>query len=259
MVNGEATMTWLMLAGGCDFGAIKDEFDGLTNTLVGEGMVIGVANPSDPRIDLEALGYEAGASATLFLADASSAADIGNVLISGAAVTASDGATSADLDEGESGIYTSLPGSGLAYTAENTMTFTVVIGEDTGTGAVLLPPAAGLVLEEAHTAGEPIELDVTGKGYTGTLIVVFDTASGEVTYTNEPQDIKAVYDLTRGNTEVTTVTIPGEAFPGESVYAVGFAGLDHSTSDDFDGMNTLLSGLLAGQLEFQPVVTLTLP
>lgn len=252
-------MVWL-LATACDLSAIKDDIDGLTNTLVGEGMVIGVLPPEDERIDLEALGYDAGASATMFLADAASADDLGNVLISGATVTATDGVTSVTLEEqADSGAYVSLPGSGLAYTAGETVTITAVIGTDEGSGSVVLPPAAGLALAEQHTANEPLDIDVTGKGYTGTLIVVMDTVSGDVTYTNEPQDVQAVYQLTRGTEEVTTVTIPAEAFPNESVYALGFAGLDHSVGSDFEGMNTLLSGIIAGQLEFHPIVTIPLP
>lgn len=252
-------MLVLLLTMGCDLGAIKDQIDGLTNPLVAEGMVIGIAEPQDDRIDLSSLGYDPGANITVFLADASNAADLNQALVSGATVSASDGATEVDLPERESGVYTTDPMPGIDYAADATMTITAVLDDRMGTGDIVLPEGAGLAIVEGHAAGDPLEIDVSGKGYTGTLITVFDTASGSLTYSNEPTDAKAVYDLTRGTTEVTTVTIPGEAFPGESVYALGFAGLVHTRSADFDGMNTLLSGILAGQLEFHPVVTVPLP
>ncbi|MBX2800418.1 MAG: hypothetical protein KTR31_22250 [Myxococcales bacterium] len=250
---------WLVLLGACDFGNLQDQLEGLTNPLVAEGMVIGVAEPADDRIDLSALDYDPGANVTVFLADAANADELDAALVSGAMVSASDGQSSADLEEAESGVYTTVPGAGFDYVAERTATVTAVLDDTTGNVSVELPQTAGLTIMEAHTAGQAIDIDVTGLGYTGSLVVVFDTTSGDVTYSNEPTTAKEVYDLTRGNNELTVVTVPGEAFPGESVYALGFAGLVHSRSADVDGLNTLLSGVIAGQLEFHPVVTLTVP
>lgn len=253
-------MVW-WLATACDFSELKEDFAGLTNTLVSESLVLGVVAPEDDRIDLSTLGYEPGAGATVFLADASSVDNLDDVLVSGATVTADDGVNTVVLDEQTDGAYVVPPGAGLAYVAGNTMTVSATIGTSTGTGQIVLPPGANLSVAEQHVANEPLLIDVAGKGYTGSLVLVFDTLSGELTYSNEPQDIRAVYDLTRGTTELTTVTIPAKAFPGESVYALGFAGLVHTRADDFDNMNTLLSGIIAGQLEFHPIVTvpLTLP
>lgn len=249
-------MTWLLLATGCDLSQLDD----LTNRLVGEGLVVGVQAPTDDRIDLGDIGYEPGATATMFLAEAAIVDDLEKLPVSGATVTASDGPTSVNLGEqAGTGAYVSLPGSGLAYTAGNTMTVTVEVGKNVGTGSIVLPEGADLTIDELHTANEPLDLDLTGKGFTGTLIVVVDTLSGDVTYSNEPKDIRAVYELARGSTEVTSVTIPGDAFAGETVYALGFAGLNHTSSGDFDGMNSLLSSILAGQMEFHPVVTAPLP
>ncbi|MEN0064632.1 MAG: hypothetical protein AAGA48_20960 [Myxococcota bacterium] len=252
-------MMWLVLAIGCDLTEIVDQIDGITNPLVTEALVLGVAEPADERIDLSSIGYDPGANATVFLANASNVNDLDNALVSGATVTASDGPTSAELPERENGVYVSNPGSGLDYVPGRTMTISAVLDDRSGSGALELPEGAGLGIMEDHMVGEPIEVDVTGKGYTGSLIVVFDTTSGRVTYSNEPTDARGVYDLTRGTTELTMVTIPGKAFPDESVYALGFAGLVHTGSDDFEGLNTLLSGMVAGQLEFYPVVTVPLP
>lgn len=252
-------MVWLVFGLGCDFDAIRQQFDGLTNPLVAEALVIGVAEPTDERIDLSVLDdYDPGANATVFLADATSVTQLDEALVSGALVNASDGSGSTDLAEVQDGVYVTEPPTGLDYVAGRTLMVTAQLGDDTGRGSLVLPPGAGLGPIEDHGVGQPIDLDLTGLGYTGGLIVVIDVASGSVTYSNEPTDARGIYELARGSTELTIETVPGEAFPTESVYALGFAGLVRTRSSDFDGFNTALSSILAGQLEFVPVSTVSL-
>jgi len=248
-------MVWMLMFA-CDLGEIRDQIDGITSPLVAEGLVLGVAQPLDDRIDLSELGYDPGANATVFLADASDPSELDEALVSGATVTASTGDSMAELPERESGVYVTDPLSGLAYTPGRTLTITAELDDRDGTGSLELTEGAGIGAVEDHTAGAALEIDVTGKGYTASLVTVFDTVTGQLTYSNEPTTAQGIYELTRGTQELTIVTVPAEAFPGDSVYALGFAGLVHTGQDDFDGMNTVLSGIVAGRLEFVPVVTL---
>ncbi|MEM6926024.1 MAG: hypothetical protein AAF602_03770 [Myxococcota bacterium] len=253
-------MMWVWALVGCELAEIRNQLEGLTTPLVMEGLMLGIAEPMDERIDLSGLDrYDPGANLTIFLADASNANELDNALVSGAMVTASVGAGDVDVPEQQDGLYAVLPPTDLEYEPMQTLDVEAVLSNRTGTGQLELPEGAGLSAFEAHPVDTPLPIDVSGRGYTGTLIVVIDTTTGDVTYSNEPEGAREIYDLTRGRTEVTSVTVPAEAFPAESVYALGFAGLVHTRSEDFDGFNTLLSGILAGQLQFQPVVTVPLP
>ncbi len=253
-------MLWTFALAGCELDELRDQLDGLTSPLVVEAIALGVAEPTDDRVDLSALErFDPGANLTVFLADASNPTELDDALVSGADVSASTGAGAVGVPERENGLYALLPPSDLELDPRLTLQLDAELENRTGVGRLTLPEPAGLGIVESHPAGTPLPVDVTGLGYTGTLIIVFDTTSGAVTYTNEPTTAREIYDLTRGRNAVTEVTIPAEAFPNESVYALGFAGLVHTTADDFDGVNTVLSGIIAGQLEFQPVVTVPLP
>jgi hypothetical protein len=88
---------------------------------------------------------------------------------------------------------------------------------------------------------------------------VIDVQSGETTYSNQPEDIKSLYEFTRGNDEITTVEVPGTAFSGQSIYALGVAGMVHTTSEDIENMNSALSSVMGGKMRMFPVVTATMP
>ena len=55
--------------------------------------------------------------------------------------------------------------------------------------------------------------------------------------------------------DATTFEIPGTAFPGDSVYAVGVAGVVHTTGDQLDNMNTALSTIMTGDMKVYAVNT----
>jgi len=239
----------LVFLGGCDLiNEGRDLIGDLTNPLVTQALVLGVAPPeqaSDADLPDE---YSEGAGATVFLADAADVADLENAPISGADVSLRGTAVS----ETGPGAYALQPGE-LSYEAGSTWTLTVGLGGDTATADIVLPPGADFTVPETHTANQGITVDLTGQEFDGAFVVVVDE-EGSVVYDNRPEDIRGLYDLTRGE-PATTVDVPGQAFPEPGAYLVGVAGIRTTTGRaDLEGMNTVLSTMMAGQLVFEPVV-----
>ena len=102
-------------------------------------------------------------------------------------------------------------------------------------------------------------IDLSSQEYDQVLVVVFDVGSGQVTFSNEPRDVMELYEFSTADDAGAGLTIPASAFPDESIYAVGVAGLVKGDSVNFSSMNTALSSLQAGKLKFYPVSTLALP
>jgi hypothetical protein len=119
---------------------------------------------------------------------------------------------------------------------------------------VTAPPPPDADLPTAHSAGQPLSVDLAGQGFDSVLVVVLDAASLELSYSNEPADIQELYEFGHGGTG-DSVEIPGDAFPGDSLYAVGVAGLVTADAADLDEVNTALSSMLAGKFRFYPVQT----
>lgn len=241
----------------CD--KIADVYDGVTAPIVAQGLVLGV-EPPPSEIDLTGSDFASGASATVFLASAEEAQNIEDAPVADATVSLSGGnlATMEATNLGD-GAYQVGPDPSLEYQDNATWTITALTSDDTSTADVTLPPAADLAFDQQHTANAPITIDMTGQGFTDVLIVVMDNATGATTYDNRPQGIRELYDRSRNNTPLTTVEIPGSAFADESVYAIGVAGLTHTTADDLEFMNTLLSSVSAGKLRFTAVSTMQAP
>lgn len=242
---------------GCD--TLIDTYEGLTNPLVAQGLVLGIAAPDSDQIDLSQTAYGEGTAITVFLADAESADKLEEAPVEGADVSVR-GDAFGDVAVGEAGggTYVLEPGQ-VTYADGAVWTVVVDVAGEVGRANVELPPPAAFTIPQEHTKGEPIDLDFTGKGFTAALIVVLDVESGNVTYSTEPKDIRDVYDLTRGNTELGAVQVPGTAFPEDKVYALGVAGMVHTQADDLESMNTALSSVLAGKMKFYPVITAQLP
>lgn len=247
----------------CD--QITNTYDGLTASMVGEGVVLGVEAPESDLIDLSGTAYGEGTGVTMFLGSAEAANNIASAPIEGALVSVSGpsiGEVAATDMSG--GVYTVGPDSSLVYQPNATWTLTATVpdsvnGDDVGIAHVVLPAAADVTIPQQHTANTKIDIDLTGQGFTSSVVVVVDTMSGSVTFSNEPMSITDVYDMTRGNADVGVVTVPASAFPGESVYALGIAGLAHTTSADFDNMNTAVSAVAAGKMRMFPVITAPMP
>ena len=75
------------IALGCEtFEEVKDAIDDITNPLVVQGLILGVAEPEDDAIDLSDTDWANGALVKVFLADASEVDDMANAPITGATV-----------------------------------------------------------------------------------------------------------------------------------------------------------------------------
>lgn len=237
----------IVFLGGCEIiDDGRDLIGDLTNPLVTQALVLGVTLPDDaPDVDLPP-EYGEGAGATVFLADAASVADLENAPITGASITL-DGTAVTEIGEGGYGLQ---PGE-KAYVQDGTWDLNVEIGGDLATAAIDLPPAPQTDLPESHQPNTALTVNITGQ-FDGAFVVVLDD-EGEVVYDNRPADIKGLYDLTRGEAP-TEVVIGAEAFPEVGVYLVGVAGIRTTTGrEDLEGMNTLLSTMMAGQMVMEPV------
>lgn len=241
---------------GCD--QLINTYEGLTNPLVAQGLVLGIAAPDSELIDLSQTDYGEGTAVTVFLADAESADKLEEAPVEGADVSVRGDFGDVPADETGGGAYSIVPGE-LTYADGATWTVVADVQGEVGRANVDLPPPAAFQIEQDHAKGEPIDLDFTGKGFTSALIVVMEVESGDITYSTEPKDIRDVYELTRSNEEIGVVQVPGTAFPDEKVYALGVAGMVHTQAADLEGMNTALSSVLAGKMKFYPVVTAQLP
>lgn len=251
----------LFLATGCDlFDESKEILSGLTNPLVVQGMVLGIEAPDAEGIDLEGTDYEEGTLMVAFLADAANVDEIEDAPVTGASVRLEgDVMGSIEATEAGGGSYTITPDQGVAYVDGADWTMVVGVDGELSTATLRLAEEVTLTVPEQHSQDSPISLDLTAGAYDSALVVVLDGRSGEITYSNEPAGVKEYYDFTHSTETVGVVEIPGEAFPEQSLYAVGVAGMLNSGADDLDGMNTLLSAVMVGKMKFFPVSTIVIP
>lgn len=245
-----------LLVGCKDVDDLKDKVSGYTNPTVVEGLVLGVAEP-DFEFDLSSTDFGKGATGVIFLADASSADEIESAPISGAGVTIdSDTGGSSKLKDEGSGRYAVSGADGFSYTVGDAMDLGIDLGDDACGATVVAPAAASATISETHAAGDDLAIDLSGESFDSVLVVVFDTASGSVTYSNQPENIKEIYDFTHSGSGGLSLTVPGSALADQTIYAVGVAGLKNAGEDDWDNANTLLSSYMAGKMKFYPVSTM---
>ncbi|MCB9675994.1 MAG: hypothetical protein H6737_12800 [Alphaproteobacteria bacterium] len=261
-------MLALLALTGCDaLNKAKDTIDGLLDPVVVEGIVLGVEPPQSQELQdlLTGSEFDSGTTATIFMADAKEVQEIENAPISGANVTLTGPGVNATVSEIDSGIYVMTPADQpVEYASGDTWELKVVrsSGDQTATSTaqILLPEPADFTAQipQQHQNNTPITLDFTGLPYDSALVVVVDDG-GNVTYSNEPSTIKEVYDFTHGQSTLGVITIPGEAFPADGVYAVGVAGMVNTDAADLDEMNTGLSSIVSGLMKMYAVNTYPLP
>ncbi len=232
---------------------LRDAVEKVTNPVVVQGVILDLQPPDDALLlaAMEDANLEPGLTATVYVGD-TRARDEAQQSSSGARVTV-EGVRAAEED---AGVFSLLPEDGLSYQQGAQWTLKVRQPQegDSGTVSITLPDPAPVYVPEVHTPGAPMRLDFDGLGYDSVLAYVFD-ASGETTWTNQPESILEVFDLTVSNTAVQTLEIPASAFPDASIYAVALAGMMHSDNRDFDGVNTLLSNMMAGRMQMYAVFT----
>lgn len=245
------TLTLVPLVAGCDLLSDgQDLFDGLTNPLVGLSLVLSVEEPENlpDGFDPSESGFEPGTAATVFLADAASAADIENAPVDGATVLV--GAVEA-AGQGQ-GTYLVTPADGLGWTDGGSVVIEARIGDGVATMNVTTPAAVDVDVPTTGVAGQALTVDPGAADVQAFLVVVIDASTGDVAYSNQPDDVQGLYELTQGDAE--PVEIPGATFEAGTAYVIGTAGLVKSSGDGIDGMNTALSSAFAGKMVFQPYV-----
>lgn len=252
-------MRWigLVLLAGCEqLTDIKDKVEGLTNPMVSQALLLGVAEPESGEVDLSGTDFDKGTGLNVFLADASSVDDLEEAPITGADVRIRVGDTAAVVvDEAESGAYLATGDDGLEYEAGADAVLSIDYGDESFQSNVTLPPPAQVDIPDTHQAGEPLTVDLSEGSYDSVLAVVINGATGDVTWQNRPETVREIYDFTHGTgAGVSELTIPGSAFPAGCACAVGIAGMRAASADEFVNQNTALSSLIAGQLKFYPVI-----
>lgn len=250
----------LALTTGCkQLEEIQDTIDGATSRFVVEGVMLGVEPPEDETVALALEGTDFGEGARLaaFLADAADVTSIEDAPISGVDLVVLSDASGGQVAVNEEGAgeYRASGEDGLVYGDGEEVVLTADFEGQDRRLAVRVPVAPEPGLERTHTAGQPLEVDLSSGDFDAALVVVIDTASSEVVFSNEPSDIQELYDLSHGEGELV-VEVPGSAMEAETVYAVGVAGMINADSDDLENVNTVLSTFLAGKFTFTAVCTL---
>jgi hypothetical protein len=236
------------------FDDAKNTLENLANPLVAEGILLGVEAPVDDTIDLSDTEYAEGTVMTLFLADTADSGGLTEAPVTGAVISLrGDAIGSIPIDDAGGGRY-SLDAGAATYESGAVWTINVTLDGELTTAALTLPPPANVDVPTERVRGQDLTLDLLGMGYESALVVVAGD-SGSITYTNEPATIGDIYNMTHGSAELESVTIPDSAFPENSGYLVGVAGMKHTTASDLDGMNTALSSIMMGNMEFYPIAT----
>jgi hypothetical protein len=245
------TFPFLLLAVACD------KIEGLTNPLVAEALVLGIEEPSTPELDPGAAGLEPGVGATVFLADAKQVDDLEEAPITGADVVYSDSAGTFSMEEDDFGEYrvSSVDEQDFEYVADGDAEVRATVDGEDHAMTVRKPGPIDLAVPLQHPAGQPLVLDGSGADIDNLLVVVFRADTGEVVFSNRPTSVRDYYDLGHSSGEVT-VEVDGEALSGETLYGVGAAGLTNGDESEFEGVNTLLSAIMAGEMRFYPLTTI---
>lgn len=232
---------------GCTVLTADDLFEGLTNPLVVQGLVLSIDAPPSP-VDLPSAGFVEGAAATVFLADAAEVSEVAQVPVQEADVRligSSIGTVVAS--EVAPGTYVATSADGLAYFEGERLELRVAVGPDVSLAGLELPAAPVLTLPSVHSAGTDLVIDLTGQGFDATIVAVFGSAG--LTYSNAPGDVEELYAFTRPGQD-PVVRIPGSTLDQPGFHAVGVAGLVNTRAADFDNMNTVLSNVGGGKMVF---------
>ena len=121
------------------------------------------------------------------------------------------------------------------------------VGPWDGDAAVFQPSSARVDVPEFLAFGSDLTLDYGNQGFTSNVAIVLDEA-GIVTWSNEPHSIDSMYASNK--VEVSSVTIPAEAFPTAGDYAVGLAGCTRTTSADLTALDPALTAVRAGRIAY---------
>lgn len=252
----------LLLTGCGDFQkllSLKDTFDEYTNGTVASASLVGVEPPTDERIALALEGTDlgSGAQASVWLVHTTGGEmDDG---MGGQAVTMIVDGRGVGLVEQSGGEYGATADDGLAYVALSEAVVDIDGEAGARSLAMEVPAAPDFDLPESHEAKAPLSIDLGGQDFDASLGMVMDLVHGGTTWQDRPEGAVELYNFARADGAVDVVTIPADAFPEESVYAVGVAGTWNAGTDTFDNINKALSSGFAGRFRFVTVCTFTDP
>lgn len=240
---------------GCDqLEDVKETLEGFAEPLAVEVFLIGAVEPESDLIDLSDTDFADGTTIKVFVADATSIDDLEAGALDGVSVDLKSASLGTlPLEPVAGGLYTANGQDGLEYFATEEYVVSVTNGDSLHKVAFVAPHPVDIELPEQHAVGDNLLIDLTAFEYDAVLVAVIDVMSGEITYSNEPEGIQEMYDFTHTGSNVMRHEIPGSAFAGPSVYAVGVAGMRNAGVDDFTDMNTALSSAMIGQMRFFPV------
>jgi hypothetical protein len=248
----------------------KEKIEALTDPFILQGVVVGVTAIDDPQIAelLEGGDFVPGVGASVFIADATDAAEMDDAPVHDATVLIEGNldvlAEELILDDVATGQYDIRPEDGLIYTPGARWKLKVQAAEDERVSVArfdLPEPVVGLNIPKKHTPGDDLVLDFASleQDYLSALVFVVDD-TGELTWSNEPTDINSLYAVTSAVDPLESITIPGSAFADEALYVVGVAGMVHTDPNmDLVEVNIALSSVMSGQLVFWPVTTISFP
>lgn len=244
-----------VLALGCEqVKDIKDTVDGLTNPMVVEGVLLGVEPPDvGSGLDLTNSDFARGTAVKAYLADAGDPTQLADAPVKGAMVHFVSDSNGGQLllQDQQDGSYTANEeDDGLEYFAEQ-VALTAELDGELRKISVNAPPIANATINNSHSAGNPMNVDISDQSFDGLLVVVL-SSSGEVAFSNLPETIEELYDFTHGEGELA-VEIPGGAFNQPGLYAVGVAGTRNAGVDEMEEVNTALSTFVAGKFKFTAV------
>ena len=212
--------------------------DDYFSTMAAEGLLLGIEElpPEFGDVDLGA-----SATATTFVAAARSLNDVEANLIDDAdRVAIARGDFVADLENLGSGLYEtdSSLDPDLEYVVGGSYRMQVERGGGAHYVDIVAPAAPELdgvpAEDEFHPAGMPVVIDPADGSY-------------EITDGSIPETAGDYIDWIRARDEVTTIEIPGTAFPSAGmVYILAVAGVVKARDADFESFNPLVSNFAAG-------------
>lgn len=237
---------WMTLTGCRLFGSIQDAVDLLENPITMQGIYVGIDVPLG--IDTEGTNLAGGAQAQAWVQRTSTD---GVDSATGSKVSlVSDRAGSVKLSE-EEGYWFANGLDGLDYVEEDDVKLIVDIGGERSSIVMSTPLGAVVNIDENHSAGTGIRVDMMDQGFDNGGVVVANLITGEEVWRSE-YDVQEPVDP-----DNLLIDIDGTAFLPDQLYAVGVLGLSASTEDDLKELNKIGSGMLSGIMVIHVVSTLS--
>ncbi len=225
---------------------------GLTGPLVLQASLLGVDVPEE--LDLSGTEYANRSLLQVFLSEAGDAGELEENAVSGAHVAVlAPGLGRVGLTSEGCGTYVADDRHGLRYWASEDYALQVGLDGDESAVRMRAPRAPDLPWTEEHELGASLTLSLREYDFDALLVVVADTVSGEITFTNAPQNGVEIHRFSNKERGQLQVEIPGYAFDEDSIYGVGVAGMHYAEEQQFEHLNSSLSNFWIGQMRFWPL------